>query len=85
LTLDSKDNFVTLLDLFDKNRLVLAMRCVFAFLLIFVRYTPTTSFTEGNTVARVSFHGPKGRRVPERAIAVNDIRGRKMRRNSKDA
>ena len=32
-------------DLFDENGLVLAMRCVFAFLFIFVRYTPTTSFT----------------------------------------
>ena len=34
-------------DLFDENGLVLAMRCVFAFLFIFVRYTPTTSFTLG--------------------------------------
>ena len=34
-------------DLFDENGLVPAMRCVFAFLFIFVRYTPTTSFTLG--------------------------------------
>jgi hypothetical protein len=83
LTLDGEHNLVTLLNLLDENRLVLAMRSIFNW--FFIRDPPSAAFAKRYTVAHGTVYSAVRRGAPERTIAANNIWGREMRGNGKDA
>lgn len=84
LALDGEHHLVALLDLLDEDRLVLAVRGILDRPLL-VRDPPSAALAERYAVAHGAVHGAVGRCAPERAVAADNVRGREMRGDGKDA